>query len=55
MATVQVLHATTSQKYVVMTERGWDRTRNQAVTLEEHDYIILGTIPLFRLVKRAKT
>ncbi len=32
-----ILHATTNQKHAGMTEGGWDRTRNHARMLGEHD------------------
>jgi hypothetical protein len=32
-----ILHATTNQKHVGMTERGWDRPHDRARTLGEHD------------------
>jgi hypothetical protein len=32
-----ILHATTNQKHAVVTEGGWDRPRNRARILGEHD------------------
>jgi hypothetical protein len=41
-----ILHATTNQKHAGMAEKGWDRMRNWAVMLGEHNFIVLGAIEL---------
>ncbi len=37
-----ILHATTNQKHVDVTEGGWDRMRYHARTLGEHNFNVLG-------------
>jgi hypothetical protein len=41
-----ILHVTTNQKHVGLTEGGWDRTCYQAGTLGEHDSIVLGLLSM---------